>query len=48
MSGKVDLDRWGPHLRAARRTGKTLTEYAREQGLSRVLGELLFQADIGS
>ena len=35
MSGKVDLDRWGPHLRAARRSGKTLTEYAREQGLSR-------------
>ena len=35
MSGKVDLDRWGPHLRAARRTGKTLTQYAREQGLSR-------------
>ena len=35
MSGKVDLDRWGPHLRAARASGKTLTEYARDQGLSR-------------
>ena len=35
MSGKVDLDRWGPHLRAARRSGETLTQYAREQGLSR-------------
>ena len=35
MSGKVDLDRWGPHLRAARRSGKTLTQYALERGLSR-------------
>ncbi len=33
MSGKVDLDRWGPHLRAAHRAGKTLTQYARERGL---------------
>lgn len=35
MSGKVDLDRWGPHLRAAQRSGKTLTQYASERGLSR-------------
>ena len=35
MSGKVNLDRWGPHLLAARREGKSLTEYARERGLSR-------------
>ncbi len=35
MSGKVDLDRWGPHLRAAHLAGKTLTQYARERGLSR-------------
>lgn len=35
MSGKVNLDRWGPHLLAARREGKSLTEYARSRGLSR-------------
>lgn len=35
MSGKVNLDRWGPHLLAARREGKSLTEYARDRGLSR-------------
>jgi len=23
MSGKVNLDRWGPHLRAAHRTGNS-------------------------
>ncbi len=35
MSGKVNLDRWSPHLAAARREGKTLTQYARRRGLSR-------------
>lgn len=35
MSGKVDLDRWSPHLTAAKREGKTLTQYARSRGLSR-------------
>lgn len=35
MSGKVDLDRWSPHLAAAKREGKSLTQYAREHGLSR-------------
>jgi len=35
MSGKVDLERWSPHLTAARLEGKTLTEYARGRGLSR-------------
>lgn len=35
MSGKVNLDRWSPHLAAARREGKTLTQYARSRGLSR-------------
>lgn len=35
MSGKVNLDRWGPHLLAAKREGKSLTEYARSRGLSR-------------
>jgi hypothetical protein len=35
MSGKVNLDRWTPHLAAARREGKTLTQYARSRGLSR-------------
>ena len=35
MSGKVNLDRWMPHLRAAKRKGKWLVEYARERGLSR-------------
>ena len=34
MSGKVDLDRWTPHLAAARREGKTLAKYARNRGLS--------------
>lgn len=35
MSGKVNLDRWGPHLLAAKREGKSLTEYARSRSLSR-------------
>ncbi|HUX25566.1 MAG TPA: hypothetical protein VMV87_13235 [Burkholderiales bacterium] len=35
MSGKVNLDRWGPHLLAAKREGKSLTQYARSHGLSR-------------
>jgi len=35
MSGKVDLDRWTPHLLAAEREGKSLTQYARSRGLSR-------------
>lgn len=35
MTGKVRLDRWGPHLRAAEQAGKTLTQYAGEHGLSR-------------
>jgi len=35
MSGKVNLNRWGPHLRAAKREGKSLTQYARSRGLSR-------------
>src|SRR5450830_1408246 len=35
MSGKVNLDRWGPHLQAAKREGKSLTQYARTRGLSR-------------
>ena len=35
MSGKVNLERWSPHLAAARREGKTLTRYARSRGLSR-------------
>lgn len=35
MSGKVNLDRWTPHLAAARRKGKTLTQYAHRCGLSR-------------
>jgi len=35
MSGKVNLDRWGPHLLAAKREGKSLSEYARSRGLSR-------------
>src|SRR5665811_721305 len=35
MSSKVNLDRWGPHLLAAKREGKSLTEYARSRGLSR-------------
>jgi len=35
MSGKVNLDRWSPHLAAARREGRTLTQYARGRGLSR-------------
>jgi len=35
MSSRVNLDRWGPHLLAAKREGKSLTEYARSRGLSR-------------
>jgi len=35
MSSKVNLDRWGPHLQAAKREGKSLTQYARSRGLSR-------------
>ncbi len=35
MSGKVNLDRWGPHLLAAKREGTSLSEYARSRGLSR-------------
>ena len=35
MSGKVNLDRWGPHLLAAKREGKSLTQYALGHGLSR-------------
>lgn len=35
MSGKVNLDRWAPHLQAAKREGKSLTQYARSRGLSR-------------
>ena len=35
MSGKVNPDRWSPHLAAAKREGKTLTQYARSRGLSR-------------
>jgi len=35
MSGKVNLDRWSPHLAAAKREGKTVTQYARGRGLSR-------------
>lgn len=35
MSGKVNLNRWTPHLAAARREGKNLTQYARSRGLSR-------------
>jgi hypothetical protein len=34
MSGKVNLDRWGPHLRAAKRQGKSVKQYAAERGLS--------------
>jgi hypothetical protein len=34
MSGQVNLDRWYPHLAAAKREGKTLSEYAREKGVS--------------
>lgn len=32
---KVSLDRWAPHLMAAKREGKTLARYARSHGLSR-------------
>ena len=35
MSGKVDLDRWTPHLAAAKREGKSMTQYAHRHGLSR-------------
>lgn len=34
MSSKVNLDRWAPHLAAAKREGKSLAAYARERGLS--------------
>jgi hypothetical protein len=34
MGVKVDLDRWMPHLAAAKREGKTLNAYARSCGLS--------------
>ena len=35
MSGKVNLDRWGPHLAAAKREGVSLAQYARVHRLSR-------------
>jgi transposase-like protein len=35
MSIQVNLQRWRPHLVAARREGKTLSEYARSHGLSK-------------
>ena len=35
MSGKVNLNRWIPHLEAAKREGVTLAQYARSRGLSR-------------
>ena len=35
MSGKVNLDRWRPHLAAAEREGVSLAQYARVHGLSR-------------
>jgi hypothetical protein len=38
MSGRVNLDRWGPHFLAAKREGVSLTEYARSRGLSRHTG----------
>jgi len=41
MSGKVNLDRWTPHLAAAKREGNTLTQYARGRGLS---GHALYAA----
>ena len=34
MKPQVKLSRWKPHVQAARRQGKTLAQYAREQGLS--------------
>lgn len=34
MGVKVNLDRWKPHLVAAKREGKTLNAYARSHGLS--------------
>lgn len=34
MSGKVNLDRWGPHLRAAKRQGKSIKQYAADHRLS--------------
>lgn len=34
MSGKVNLDRWMPHLVAAKREGRSLAAYARKHGLS--------------
>ena len=35
MSGRVNLDRWRPHLAAARREGVSLAQYAKDHGLSR-------------
>ena len=35
MSGKVNLDRWMPHLNAAKREGVSLAQYAKAHGLSR-------------
>lgn len=35
MSSKVNLERWVPHLMAAKREGETLARYARSHGLSR-------------
>lgn len=35
MSGKVNLDRWIPHLNAAKREGMSLAQYAQIHGLSR-------------
>jgi hypothetical protein len=35
MSGKVNLDRWEPHLAAAKREGVSLAQYAKAHGLSR-------------
>ena len=35
MSGKVNLDRWIPHLNAAKREGISLAQYAKTHGLSR-------------
>ena len=34
MKPQAKLSRWKPHVQAARRQGKTLAQYAREQGLS--------------
>ena len=35
MKNKVRLDRWRPHLAAAEREGKSISEYAAGRGLSR-------------